>query len=131
VYLGDVERAAVLHEQLQPYAGLNVVTGLGISCLGSVELYLGMLAATAGRWTESDRHFASALAMHARLRSPPWSAHTQHEQARMLLARGRPGDRARAGDLLAIARATAEALGMTRLSERARLAGAEPAAPHA
>jgi DNA-binding SARP family transcriptional activator len=130
-YLGDVERAAVLYEQLQPYARLNVVTGLGISCLGSVELYLGLLAATVGRWEESDRHFGSALAMHARLRSPPWSAHAQHEQARMLLARGRAGDRARARDLLATARATAEALGMTRLSERVRLAEAEPATRHA
>ena len=46
-YLGDAGRAAVLHEQLLPYAGLNVVTGLGISYIGSVELYLGLLAATA------------------------------------------------------------------------------------
>ena len=130
-YLEDADRAAVLHEQLRPYAGLNVVTGLGISCLGSVELYLGLLAATAGRWDESDRRFASALAMHARLRSPPWSAHTEHENARMLMARGRADDRTRARDLLASARATAEALGMTRLSDRVRLAEVEPAAPHA
>ena len=130
-YLGDADRAAVLHEQLQPYAGLNVVTGLGISCLGSVELHLGLLAATAGRWDESDSRFASALAMHARLRSPPWSAHTEHENARMLMARGRADDRTRARDLLASARATAEALGMTRLSDRVRLAEVEPAAPHA
>ena len=129
-YLQDADRAAVLHEQLRPYAGLNVVTGLGISCLGSVELYLGQLAATAARWVESDRHFSSARAMHARLRSPPWSAHTDHEEARMLMARGRADDRARASDLLATARATAEALGMTRLSERVRLAEEGAAAPH-
>jgi DNA-binding SARP family transcriptional activator len=128
-YLQDADRAAILHEQLRPYARLNVVTGLGIHCLGSVELYLGLLAATAARWDESDRHFTSAGAMHRRLRSPPWSAHTDHEQARMLMARGHAADRAR--DLLASARATAEALGMTRLAERVRLTELEPAAPHA
>jgi hypothetical protein len=43
-------------------------------------------------------------------------AHTDHQQARTLLAHGRPEDRARAQDLLARAAATASALGMTRLS---------------
>jgi len=126
-YLRDADRAAILHELLRPYARLNIVTGLGIHCLGSVELYLGLLAATAARWDDADRHFTQARAMHARLRSPPWSAQAEHEQARMLLARGRPGDRERARDLLASARTTAEALGMTRLCERVRLAGVEPA----
>jgi DNA-binding SARP family transcriptional activator len=130
-HLRDADRAAILNEQLRSYAGINVVTGLGISCLGSVELHLGLLAATAARWDEADRHFMSARAMHARLRSPPWSAHAEHEQALMLMARGRADDRARARELLASARATAEALGMTRLSERVRLASVEPAAPRA
>ena len=128
-YLGDPDRAAILYEQLRPYARLNVVTGLGIHCLGSVELYLGLLAGTARQWDASDRHFTSARAMHRRLRSRPWSAHTDHEQARMLMARGHADDRAR--ELLASARATAEALGMTRLSERVSLTELESAAPHA
>jgi DNA-binding SARP family transcriptional activator/tetratricopeptide (TPR) repeat protein len=115
-YLGDVDRAGVLHEQLLPYDRLNVVTGLAISCPGSVELHLGMVAATAERWDEADRHFTSARAMDERLRSPPLAAHTEHEHARMLMARGRAEDRGRARDLLASAHATAEALGMTRLS---------------
>jgi DNA-binding SARP family transcriptional activator/tetratricopeptide (TPR) repeat protein len=115
-YLRDADRAAALHEQLLPYACLNVVTGLAISCLGSVELHLGMLAATAERWDEADRHFSSARSMDERLRSPPLAAHTEHEHARMLMARGRAEDRDRASDLLASAHARAEALGMTRLS---------------
>jgi tetratricopeptide (TPR) repeat protein len=121
-YLGDADRAAVLHQQLLPYAALNVVTGLGIDYLGSAELYLGVLAATAGLWDDADGHFTSARAMHESLRSPPWIAHTEHEHARMLTARGRPGDHERARELLARARAAAEPLGMTRLSERVRLA---------
>jgi DNA-binding SARP family transcriptional activator/tetratricopeptide (TPR) repeat protein len=117
-YLGDADRAAVLHEQLLPYVGLNVVTGLGISYVGSVELYLGLVARAAARWDDADRHFTSARRVHERLRSPPWVAHTEHEHARMLMARGRAEDRERARDLLASAQATADALGMTRLIER-------------
>ena len=41
-------------------------------------------------------HFEDALEMNARIESPPWVAHTQHDYARMLLARGAPGDRERA-----------------------------------
>ena len=117
-YLGDAGRAAVLHEQLLPYAGLNVVTGLGISYIGSVELYLGLLAATAARWDDADRHFISARRVHEHLRSPPWVAHTEHEHAQMLMARGQADDRERARELLASARARAEVHGMTRLLER-------------
>jgi hypothetical protein len=124
-HLRDGERAAVLHAQLRPYQELNIATGLAVHCLGSVQLYLGLLAATAERWDEADEHFEAARAMHARLRSPPWAAHTGYEQARMLIARGRAEDRARAGDLLASAGATADALGMTRLSERVRAARCE------
>ncbi|MEA2444573.1 MAG: eukaryotic-like serine/threonine-protein kinase [Thermoleophilales bacterium] len=116
-YLGDAERAAVLHGQLLPYRRLNVVTGLGISCLGSVEHYLGILAGTAGMYEDSEAHFAAARAMHEQLRSPPLVAHTDHQHARALLARGGQDDLTRAGDLLASALATAEALGMARLYE--------------
>jgi DNA-binding SARP family transcriptional activator/tetratricopeptide (TPR) repeat protein len=130
-YLGDSERAVVLHRQLLPYNAINVVTGLGIDCIGSVELYLGLLAATAGLWDDADRHFMGARTMHERLRSPPWIAHTDLEQARMLIARGRADDRDRARELLAHAHAPAEGLGMTRLCERVRLAEAESTLPRA
>jgi hypothetical protein len=38
----------------------------------------------------------------------------------MLLRRGQPGDRSRAGDLLDAALATADELGLTSLAERVR-----------
>jgi tetratricopeptide (TPR) repeat protein len=123
--LGDADRAATLYEQLHPYGALNVTTGLGISCLGSVEFYLALLATTAQRWEEAEEHYARARAMHASLRSPPWGAHTDHQHARMLLARGRPEDHARANELLTSAGETADALGMTRLSARVRAARPE------
>jgi DNA-binding SARP family transcriptional activator/tetratricopeptide (TPR) repeat protein len=115
-WLGDGARAAVLHELLSPYARLNAVTGLGILYLGSVELYLGQLAATAERFDEAERHFDAARAMHEQMRSPPLRAHTDHQHARMLLTRARPEDRVRASELLDRAAASSEALGMTRLS---------------
>ena len=115
-WLGDGARAAVLHEQLRPYARLNVVIGLGILFLGSVELYLGQLAATAERFDDSEHHFDAARAMHEQMRSPPMCAHTDHQHARMLLTRARPDDRTRARELLARAAISASALGMTRLS---------------
>ncbi len=114
--LADGARAAVLHEQLLPYARLNVVIGLGILYVGSVELFLGQLAATAERWDEAERHFEAARAMHEQMRSPPMCAHTDHEHARMLLTRARAEDRSRARDLIERATASAGALGMTRLS---------------
>jgi hypothetical protein len=116
-YLGDADRAAVVYEQLLPYAGLNVVTGLGISYVGSVELYLGLVATTEARWDDADRHFTSARRVHERLGSPPWVARTELEHGRMLMARGSAEDRDHASELLGSAHATAEALGMTRLSE--------------
>jgi hypothetical protein len=49
----------------------------------------------------------------------PWVAHTQHDYARMLLARSQSGDRARARDLLATALETYRELGMEPWAERA------------
>jgi DNA-binding SARP family transcriptional activator/tetratricopeptide (TPR) repeat protein len=116
-WLGDSARAAVLYELLRPYSSLNVVIGLGIHYLGSVELYLGQLATTTNQWDEAERHFDAARAMHEQMRSPPLSAHTDHQHARMLLARARPEDLDRARDLLERAATTAGALGMIRLSQ--------------
>ena len=49
----------------------------------------------------------------------PWLAHTQHDYARMLLARDAPGDRERAELLLSEALATYRELGMPKASASA------------
>jgi AAA ATPase-like protein len=116
-WLGDRSRAEALYELLLPYSALNVVIGLGIHLVGSVELFLAMLATTAERWDQAERHFDAARTMHGRLRSPPLIARTDHQQARMLLARGRAEDRTRARETLERAAASATALGMTRLRQ--------------
>src|SRR5262245_25372190 len=77
-----------------------------------------MLAATMSHWNVAKRNFAEALAMNARMGARPWLAHTQHEYARMLLARGQARDREQAVSLLEAARATSRELGMRTLEER-------------
>jgi uncharacterized protein HemY len=85
---------------------------------GSASRYLGLLAATTGRWSESAQHFENALDANERMGVRPWLAHTRHDYARMLLARDGPGDREHAQDLLAAALATYRELGMESYAAR-------------
>jgi tetratricopeptide (TPR) repeat protein len=116
--LGDDARAAVMHELLLPYAARNASTADYVS-IGSVSRYLGLLAATMSRFDDAERHFEDALAMNARMGARPWLARTEHDYARMLVARGGPGDRERAGELLASALRAARELGLVALEPKA------------
>jgi hypothetical protein len=91
--------------------------------LASAERLLGALASATGRFDVAEGHFDAALRRHAAWGAEPWTAHTLHTYARMLLARGADGDAARAADQLDRARAIAERVGMTTL------AAALPAGP--
>ena len=109
--LNDPHSAVVLYRMLLPYAALNAADEPeGIR--GSVSRYLGILATTTKPWDQAERHFEPALAMNARMGLRPWLAHTQHDYARMLLARARTSDRDRARELLDEARFTYCELGM-------------------
>ena len=115
--LGDTDAAAVLHGLLLPWAALNVVDqSEGIR--GSVSRYLGLLATTLGRFEEAHSHFEDALAMNERMGARPWLAQTQEGYARMLVARGGPGDGERADELLGEALATYRELGMEAYAAR-------------
>ena len=114
-FLDDPERAAVLYQRLLPYAGHTVVVGNAVACYGAISRYLGMLAATMSRWEEAEAHFEHALEMNARMGARPWLAHTQHQYAGMLLARGQREDRTRAMTLLDEALTIAHELGMQSL----------------
>jgi tetratricopeptide (TPR) repeat protein len=116
--LGDSARSAMLYDILLPSAGLHAASASMYS-LGSVSRFLGLLATTLGRLEDAERHFIEALAMNERIGARPYVAHTQHEHAAMLLARGHPEDRDRALDLVNRALATAQELGMRRLEEQA------------
>jgi len=113
-FFGDVQRAALLYDLLLPYADQCVVRTL-TTCRGSVSRPLGLLATVLSRYDEAERHFENAPEMNARIRARIWVAHTEHDYARMLVARDRPGDRERATVLAAQALATAREVGMKPL----------------
>jgi hypothetical protein len=71
-----------------------------------------------GDWSTAEGHFEAALALEERMKAWPWLAHTRCEYAAVLLARGRPQDRVRAGELRGMALAAADRLGMARLRRR-------------
>jgi tetratricopeptide (TPR) repeat protein len=114
--LSDTESAALLYGMLRPYAELNAADEPE-GFRGSVSRYLGLLSTTTGRWDEAEQHFEHAVAMNATMGARPWLAHTQHDYARMLLARSR--DRERARDLLHQAQVTYRDLGVANHAESA------------
>jgi DNA-binding SARP family transcriptional activator len=117
-FLADAERAASLYRRLLPYAG-STVFGLSAEITtGVTARYLGILASATGRFERAARHFEQALAVNTRSGARPSVAHTQHDYARMLLARNAPGDRDRAGELLSDCLATSSDLGMAALTAR-------------
>ena len=115
--LPDRRRAAILYERMLPHAERTILHPAAI-CLGSVELPLGILAATVDRFADAERHFERALAENERMRGRPFVAVGRYRYAAMCLARDAPGDRARAVALVNEALATAQALGMTALIEQ-------------
>ncbi len=84
VELGDVDRGALLYEELLPYADSNVVVGMAVTCLGSVARFLGKLATLLGRGDDAMRHFEHALERNRALQSPVLVAHTQLDFAAAL-----------------------------------------------
>jgi predicted ATPase/class 3 adenylate cyclase/DNA-binding NarL/FixJ family response regulator len=128
-FLGDTARATILYQLLRPYAERAVVIGNAVACYGAMSRYLGALAATLERWDEAAQHFENALVMNARMDARPWLAHTQHEYAKMLLARNQPGDDDQATALLDAALSTAHDLSMRALEARLAARMGQTAAP--
>ncbi len=130
--LSDAARASALYRMLRSCAGRNLILGGGLVCCGSADRYLGLLCTTMTRWTEAQDHFEEALTMNSRIGAHAPLAHTRHDYAAMLLARGKPGDRQHAMALLQQSLESARAFGMRGLEERvvarlAQLPGAQPA----
>ena len=108
--LGDGDAAGRLWPLLDPWAGHHLTAGH--TYLGAADHHLGILAATAGRWRDGQRHFQAALAAHERLGARPWQALTAQAYAGLLRGRDARGDQARADGLDATARAAAGRVGM-------------------
>jgi len=99
------------------------VAGGFASCLGAVARVLGLLDATMGRWDAAERHFELALDINQRIRAAAFVVRTQRAYAETLLARGAPGDAARAAALIEAARRAAHELALPQEAERlARIA---------
>ncbi|MGZ4186767.1 MAG: ATP-binding protein [Solirubrobacteraceae bacterium] len=111
--LGDEATAAIIHEQLLPYAPANVVIGLGAACLGSVATFVARLAMAIGLKHEAAELFEQGLAANAALRAPACVGRTELEYAR-LLGPGRRGQ-----DLLAGAEQAAAQFGLHKLARDA------------
>ena len=114
--VGDTTLMADVLAKLEPYAKYNAQVGL-TSVLGPVHQFVGRLSALLGDQTSAERHFDLALERCAILGARPAAANIQLHYGESLLARD--GRQARAAELLEQSQATARALGMDGLADRA------------
>lgn len=118
--LSDRARAAKLLELLTPFGDRNVLLGAVAAPRGIAARALGVLASTIGRMDDAERHFVHALEGNQRIGCLPGLAQTQLDYARMLVARGSPGDRRRADALARDAQELAHGCGMHGLERTAQ-----------
>jgi hypothetical protein len=85
--LGDLACARWVYERLAPFAGQLFTIGSTV-CEGSIDRYLGMLAATLGEHAQAEQHFSAALASNERLSAVPWLMRTRECFAWALRATG-------------------------------------------
>jgi tetratricopeptide (TPR) repeat protein len=125
-YLGDARRAELLYERMLPHRPGNVLLSRIGGTMGATEHYLGMLAATMGRWADAVAHLQAAVEAHARQGFPPLLANSRFQLAGALTGRRGPGDGERAAAEMQAARRMAGALGIRLILEER--AGARPPA---
>ncbi len=114
--LGDGTAALVLYEQLAPFAGRHAL-GNAEGSVGNVDSYLGLLAETLGRLDDAERHLQAAILILDEQGGRPWTAHAQHDLARVLRRRGGDDNAGRAAELDAVALLTASEIGMALADE--------------
>ncbi|MFC4011973.1 ATP-binding protein [Nonomuraea purpurea] len=117
---GDPELCARARAALAPHRGQWVVSLLGWDVSGPYDLWLGLVDAACGRWAEAVEELTAAYRSADLMRARPWSVLARARLAETLLARGLPGDRAAADDLLDEVRREAEELGMPHVLEPVR-----------
>jgi tetratricopeptide (TPR) repeat protein len=118
VKLSDRESAKSIYGLLLPYAHMTVTVGLTVVCYGSAGRFLGLLADLLEDQPAAEQHFERALEVNTRMEAWPWLAHTQADYAAALRRWGSAADLARAAELAAAARASAERLGMAFLQKK-------------
>jgi hypothetical protein len=109
VQVGHRAAAELLRDRLAPFHDHIVTTHVTFE--PAVAHYLGRLDHLLGRFDEADIWFAEAMALHERLESPVFVAHTQAAWAAMLADRDTADDHHRAAEMAELAHATATAGG--------------------
>lgn len=117
--VGAAQWAEETYRCISRWPNRHVVVGTTACSLGASDRYLGQLATLLGRLDHAEAHFQEAHRIHEELGAPGWLAHGRIDHARLLVARRRSGDLARARVLVAAARETYRALGMTAHDDRA------------
>jgi len=123
-FLDEPEHAEQVYSWLIDFAGLVVIAGLPTEMLGSVDLFLALLAATLRRWVDFDRHAAYALKLNAARRMPVWLATAQYEIGAILARRAGDGDADRARSLLDASISASHRIGMPALLAKTEAARA-------
>jgi tetratricopeptide (TPR) repeat protein len=117
--LGERSGADTLAEQLAPYRRYHIIVG-GLSLtLGPAARLLGALHLLCGELGEAERCFEEARTGSHAMGWTLWERYTELDEAQLLIARRRPGDRARARETAAAVLADARARGLVRLARRA------------
>ncbi|NQW18023.1 MAG: AAA family ATPase [Chloroflexi bacterium] len=129
-FLGDTDRARILYDLLLPFGELNSTIGMPPMPLGSVQMYLGLLAYTFGELDLALDHHNAAVLKSRDMGSPPLVARAELEHGILLLLSSDSGDRERGRLLLESARGIAEQIGMAgllaRITSIAELAVSKP-----
>lgn len=112
MWLGDVERARQLEPLIEPYAGQLLVAGQACLVYDSADSLRGGLLSMLGRHAEAVACGEAAQALCERAGCVPAGVKNSHQLAASLVARGLPGDHARARVLAEGAIDRAEALGL-------------------
>src|SRR5947208_8041038 len=118
-WLGRLELADQISEQLAPFERRNVVVGGLVFCFGPGAYYLGRLAGATGRVEDAIRYYTTAAELDEQMGARPFLAATLVEHAGVLLERRGPGDAVEAERKLDRALELARELGMNPLAQRA------------
>jgi class 3 adenylate cyclase/tetratricopeptide (TPR) repeat protein len=115
--LGDADQARQLRDLITPYRDNSAVLGIA-AFLGTATHHRGVLSGVLAEWDEAVADLELAVERHQAMNARPWTALSQIELARVLDARGGPGDETRAADLTAAAVAVADELQLSSVHTR-------------
>jgi len=117
-HLGYEPLAEPLERRLDVHAPQVVVACSALLVLGHVDRHLGLMAALRGELDLAIDRLENARQLDTARGMPLWAAWSAHGEAVARRRRARPGDATRAGELLAIAAATATEFGSPRLTQQ-------------